>query len=60
MATLYQQVRGLGEFRNSLIGRYLGIDPREVYENFARGLAMFPAFARQALAWLEGPGQAAR
>ena len=58
--TLYQQIRGLGGFRNILIHRYLGIDPREVYENFAKGLAVFPAFARQVLAWLEELDQAAR
>jgi len=28
---LYQQIRGLGGFRNILIHRYLGIDPREVF-----------------------------
>jgi uncharacterized protein YutE (UPF0331/DUF86 family) len=52
---LYQQVRGLGGFRNILIHRYLDIDPREVYENFTKALEVFPAFAQEILAWLDRP-----
>ncbi len=50
---LYQQIRGLGGFRNILIHRYLGIDPHEVFENFGKGLVIFPGFAREVLAWLD-------
>jgi uncharacterized protein YutE (UPF0331/DUF86 family) len=50
---LYRQIRGLGGFRNILIHRYLGIDPREVFENFGKGLVVFPRFAREVLAWLD-------
>jgi len=52
-AELYRQVRGLGGFRNILIHRYLDVDPREVFENFSRGLEVFPLFAREVLAWLD-------
>jgi uncharacterized protein YutE (UPF0331/DUF86 family) len=54
---LYQQIRGLGGFRNILIHRYLDIDPREVFENFGKGLAVFPGFAQEVLTWLEELGE---
>ena len=50
---LYGRIRGLGGFRNILIHRYLGIDSREVFENFHRGLEVFPRFAQEILAWLD-------
>ena len=50
---LYGQIKGLGGFRNILVHRYLGIDPNEVFDNFQKGLAVFPAFAREILAWLD-------
>ena len=50
---LYGQIRGLGGFRNILIHRYTGIDPDLVFENFHRGLKVFPLFAREVLAWVE-------
>jgi len=50
---LYQQIRGLGGFRNILIHRYLGIDPREVFDNLSKGRVVFPAFAQEILAWLD-------
>ena len=50
---LYGQIRGLGGFRNILIHRYTGIDPDIVFENFHRGLKVFPRFAREVLAWVE-------
>lgn len=50
---LYGQIRGLGGFRNILIHRYTGIDPDLVFENFHRGLKVFPRFAREVLAWME-------
>jgi uncharacterized protein YutE (UPF0331/DUF86 family) len=50
---LYRQVRGLGGFRNILVHRYLGIDPHEVYENFGKGLVVFPGFAQEILTWLD-------
>lgn len=50
---LYGQIRGLGGFRNILIHRYTWIDPDLVFENFHRGLKVFPRFAREVLAWME-------
>ena len=50
---LYKQIRGLGGFRNILIHRYTGIDPDLVFENFHRGLKVFPRFAKEVLAWME-------
>lgn len=50
---LYRQIQGLGGFRNILIHRYLDVDPHEVFENFGKGMAVFPGFAREILAWLD-------
>jgi uncharacterized protein YutE (UPF0331/DUF86 family) len=48
------EVLGERGFRNILIHRYLGIDPREVFENFNTGLTVFPRFAGEVLVWLDG------
>ena len=50
---LYYQIKGLGGFRNILVHQYLGIDPDEVFENFQKGLAVFPAYAQEILVWLD-------
>lgn len=50
---IYQQIKGLGGFRNILIHRYLTIDSREVYDHFQKGLVVFPSFAQEILTWLE-------
>jgi uncharacterized protein YutE (UPF0331/DUF86 family) len=50
---LYQQIRGLGGFRNILIHRYLIIDLDEVFENFQKGQQVFPHFACEILNWLD-------
>jgi uncharacterized protein YutE (UPF0331/DUF86 family) len=50
---LYQNIKGLGGFRNILVHRYLDINPDEVFESFQKGLVVFPAFAREILAWLD-------
>lgn len=50
---LFQRIKGLGGFRNILVHRYLGIDPREVYDNFHKGLGVFPDFAQETLVWLD-------
>lgn len=46
---LYQQVKGLGGFRNILIHGYLDINPRVVFENFHKALDIFPRFAQEIL-----------
>ena len=56
-AELYGQIKGLGGFRNILVHRYLGIDPDEVFDNFQKGLVVFPAFAREILAWLDAEAE---
>jgi uncharacterized protein YutE (UPF0331/DUF86 family) len=43
----------LDGFRNILVHRYLGINPDEVFDNFQKGLVVFPAFAQEILAWLD-------
>ena len=52
-AELYQQIKGLGGFRNILVHGYLGIDIDQVFDNFQKGLEVFPAFAQEILAWLD-------
>lgn len=54
---LFQRIKGLGGFRNILVHRYLGIDPREVYDNFHKGLKVFPDFAQETLVWLDTSDQ---
>jgi uncharacterized protein YutE (UPF0331/DUF86 family) len=50
---LYDQIRGLGGFRNILIHRYVRIDPQEVAGNLRKGLSVFPQFAAEILSWLD-------
>ena len=50
---LYDQIRGLGGFRNILVHSYLRIDPDQVYESFQKGLLVFPLFAHEILEWLD-------
>jgi uncharacterized protein YutE (UPF0331/DUF86 family) len=50
---LYREIKGLGGFRNILVHRYLDINPDEVFESFQKGLVIFPAFAREILAWFD-------
>lgn len=50
---IYGQIKGLGGFRNILIHRYLIIDSREVFDNFQKGLDLFPRFAQDIITWLE-------
>jgi uncharacterized protein YutE (UPF0331/DUF86 family) len=52
-AQLYNQIRGLGGFRNILVHRYLDIDSGEVFDNFQKALFVFPAFAQGILTWLD-------
>jgi uncharacterized protein YutE (UPF0331/DUF86 family) len=52
-AILYQQIKGLGGFRNILVHGYLGIDTDQVFDNFQKGLVVFPLFAQEILEWLD-------
>jgi uncharacterized protein YutE (UPF0331/DUF86 family) len=50
---LHQQIKGLGGFRNILVHGYLKIDPRQVFDNLGKGLAVFPHFAQEVLDWID-------
>lgn len=50
---LYQQLKGLGGFRNILVHLYQEIDPQQVWESFHKSATVFPRFAQELLAWLE-------
>lgn len=49
---LYQNLRGLGGFRNLLVHGYLSLDPRLVYANFKKALQVFPRFIAEIEEWL--------
>ena len=55
-AALYQQIKGLGGFRNLLVHDYLGLDTAQVFDNFQKGLRVFPLFAQEILDWLDAQG----
>jgi uncharacterized protein YutE (UPF0331/DUF86 family) len=50
---LRQQIKWLGGFRNILVHGYLKIDPRQVFDNLDKGLAVFPHFAQEILDWMD-------
>lgn len=49
---LYQQIKGLGGFRNILVHRYLQIDAEQTFDNFHKALSVFPQFGLEILTWL--------
>lgn len=51
--TLYQQLKGLGGFRNILVHLYQEIDPQQVWESYQKSATVFPRFTQEVLAWLE-------
>lgn len=53
---LYQNLKGLGGFRNILIHLYQEIDPLQVWESYQKGMTVFPQFAQEILTWLERQG----
>lgn len=50
---LYQDIQGLGGFRNILVHLYQEINPALVWENYQKGLTVFPRFGQEVLAWLD-------
>lgn len=50
---LFNQVKGLGGFRNVLVHMYQEIDPALVADSLNKGLNAFPQFAQEILHWLE-------
>lgn len=53
---LYDEIRGLGGFRNILVHRYQEIDVRQVMEHYDKALMVFPRFSSEVLAWLDDIG----
>jgi uncharacterized protein YutE (UPF0331/DUF86 family) len=51
--SLYQEVKGLGGFRNILVHEYLRIDLRLVYQHFQKALRVLPQWATAILEWME-------
>ena len=51
--SLYQNLKGLGGFRNILVHLYQDIDPRQVWESYQKGMVIFPHFAQEILHWLD-------
>jgi uncharacterized protein YutE (UPF0331/DUF86 family) len=50
---LYRDIQGLGGFRNILVHLYQEINPALVWENYQKGLTVFPRFGQEVLAWLD-------
>jgi uncharacterized protein YutE (UPF0331/DUF86 family)/predicted nucleotidyltransferase len=55
--SLYQQLKGLGSFRNVLVHLYQAIDPQQVLDNYQKALSAFPLFSQAVLAWLDELGE---
>ncbi len=51
--SIYEELRGLGGFRNILVHDYLKIDPTLVYENFQKACQIFPRYISEILKWVE-------
>jgi uncharacterized protein YutE (UPF0331/DUF86 family) len=49
---LYQELKGLGGFRNILVHLYQEIDPHQVWESYQKSMTVFPRFAHEILSWL--------
>jgi len=50
---LYQEIKGLGGFRNILVHEYLKVDIDELYKNFLECFKIFPQFSKEVQKWLE-------
>jgi len=50
---LYEELRGLGGFRNILVHDYLSLDHKIVYSYYKKALTVFPAFIAEIHDWLE-------
>jgi uncharacterized protein YutE (UPF0331/DUF86 family) len=51
---LYEELRGLGGFRNILVHGYLSLNLELVYEHYKKALRTFPRFIAEIERWLEG------
>lgn len=52
-SALFEQIKGLGGFRNILVHMYQEIDPALVVDSLHKGLHAFPQFAQEILLWLD-------
>ena len=52
-SALFDQIKGLGGFRNILVHMYQEIDPVLVVDSLHKGLHAFPQFAQEILLWLD-------
>ncbi len=50
---LYNELRGLGGFRNILVHSYLTLNTRMVYEHYRKALDSFPRFIAEIVLWLK-------
>jgi uncharacterized protein YutE (UPF0331/DUF86 family) len=50
---LYQEMKGLGGFRNVLVHEYAKVDLRQLCEGLQRALRVFPMFSREIQSWLD-------
>lgn len=50
---LYEELQGLGGFRNILVNGYLSVNPELVYEHYKKALGSFPRFIAEIERWLE-------
>lgn len=49
---LYEELRGLGGFRNILVHGYLSLNPDLVYQHYKKALGSFPRFISEIEEWL--------
>jgi uncharacterized protein YutE (UPF0331/DUF86 family) len=48
---LFDDIKGLGGFRNILVHEYLKVDVEELYKNYQKALSVFPRFSMEILEW---------
>lgn len=56
---LYQDIKGLGKFRNVLVHGYLSLKPDLVYEHYQKALESFSKFIFEIEVWLKDKGRRA-
>ena len=50
---LYQELKGLGGFRNLLVHLYQEVDLQQLWANFQKAISVFPQYSMQILTWLD-------
>jgi len=54
--SLYEELRGLGGFRNVLVHGYLSLNMELVFRHYQKALTSFPKFIAEVEQWLEERG----